>query len=299
MRVLSKSTDVTPAWGIIIWMLVLHYVAFRYGYETFNWTNFGVAFGLYFVTACFGITLGFHRLLTHRTFRVPKWLERFFATCGVLALQGSPAMWVGHHRMHHAGSDTDSDPHNARRGFFYSHMGWMLVDSVHDDTKLIRRFARDIYADPYYRWLDRYYPQILLQVLLGLILLAVGGVGLMVWGIFVRLVFVYHITWLVNSASHIWGYQTYEVDDLSRNNWIVALLSWGEGWHNNHHAYDTVAEAGHRWWEIDVTFMVIRLLKLFGLATDLKSIRELRPSTGVEQAPAPEKVVTAPAPSAG
>ena len=264
-------TEVKPDWFIIPWFLVAHSVAFI---GPFYYTSMGAiwtALGLYYFTGCLGITFGYHRLLTHRSFQVPKWLERFAATAGVLALQRSPVEWVGHHRMHHAFSDTNKDPHNARQGFWWSHLNWMthLHPAVHDH-KTLKRFARDIAADPYLNWLTNPVVQIGMQVALGLGLLFVGGIEYVVWGIFVRLVVLYHVTWLVNSATHKWGYRNYEVDDLSRNNWWVGLLAFGEGWHNNHHAHPSVAPAGHRWWEFDQTWLVIKGLKALGLATNIK-----------------------------
>jgi len=224
-----------------------------------------------FMTGCVGITLCFHRLLTHRAYQVPKWLERILATFGVLAMQGSPLEWIGHHRMHHAASDTPKDPHNAGYGFWYSHWGWLFIKSDEfDDPKRLRRFARDIAADPYYRLMESNYMQVLVQVIAAGILYAIGGIEYVIWGTFVRLVVVYHSTWAVNSASHIWGYRNYEVDDTAKNNWVVALLTWGEGWHNNHHAFGDVAPSGHRWWEVDVTYMIIRAFKFLGLATKIK-----------------------------
>lgn len=241
------------------------------GVFCFSWTNFFVMLGLYFLTGCLGVTLGFHRLLTHRALKTPKWLERVLTTCGVLAVQGGPIEWIGHHRMHHAFSDKGGDPHDATRGFWYSHMGWLFhVKTEFDDPKTLARFARDIVADPYYRWLDKTWVQIFLQAVLGAVLLAIGGWQMFIWGIAVRLVLVYHVTWLVNSAAHMWGYRPHDVDNLARNNWFVALVAFGEGWHSNHHAYGDVAPAGYRWWEFDLTYMVIRLLVFLGLASDIK-----------------------------
>jgi stearoyl-CoA desaturase (delta-9 desaturase) len=173
--------------------------------------------------------------------------------------------------MHHAFVDTPKDPHNSRRGFWWSHIGWMCMHdpSLHDYAKM-RKFARDIAADPYMMWLAGEWPQILLQVALGLVLLGVGGWSYLIWGIFVRCAVVYHVTWFVNSATHKWGYRTYETDDLSSNNWWVGILAFGEGWHNNHHAYPDVAPAGHRPGEFDLTWQVIKLMKYAGLATEIK-----------------------------
>jgi fatty-acid desaturase len=258
-------------WPIAIWFIVLHAIAIIGPFYFFSWGAVLTAVILYFVTGMFGITLGYHRLLTHRTFKAPKWVERVLATCGTLALQRSPLEWVAHHRMHHAYSDTDLDPHNAREGFWWSHMGWMTryKPDLHDRAKL-RKFARDIAADPYMMWLAGEAPQIILQVALGLTLLFLGGWSYVIWGVFVRTAVVYHVTWFVNSATHKWGYRNYQSEDLASNVWWVGLLAFGEGWHNNHHTYPEVAPAGHRWYEIDITWYVIKAMRALGLAWDVK-----------------------------
>ena len=255
---------------VAAWMIGVHALAFL-GFWTFSWSNLFLMLALYFITGCLGITLCFHRLLSHRTFKVPKWLERTFAVCGVLAMEGGPGEWVGHHRMHHAFSDTPKDPHNAREGFWHSHMGWLFKKVDEFDNELyLKKFARDIYSDKFLMWLDQKRVQLSLQALLALSIFLLGGFGALIWGVFVRMVVLYHATWLVNSAAHIWGYQTHNVGDLAHNNWLVALVTFGEGWHNNHHAFGDVAPSGYRWWEFDLTFLVIRILVFFGLARDIK-----------------------------
>ena len=255
---------------IVLWMVLIHALAIP-AFFMFTWTNFAVFFALYFLTCCLGITLGYHRLLTHRTMKMSKGWERVFATFGVLALQGSPLEWVGHHRMHHAHSDTPDDPHNAREGFWHCHWGWLFVRvQKFDDWGLMTKYARDIARDPYYRLLENMWVQIAIQVAFGMVLLAIGGLGMVFWGIFFRIVWCYHCTWLVNSLTHFMGYKTYETGDLARNNWLVGILAWGEGWHNNHHAHQDLAPAGHKWWEIDVTMWCIRVLEVLGIAYDVK-----------------------------
>lgn len=251
-------------------MVVIHMLLLLAPF-TFSWGGFAVFLVLYFLTACLGVTFGFHRLLTHRSLKAPRWLERSLATLGTLALQGGPLLWVAHHRMHHSRSDSQGDPHNSRLGFWHSHMGWMLQRSPEfEDFRYLRKFARDVCADPYLLWLSKPPVQITLQVAVGLALLAVGGWSYAIWGIFVRLVAVYHVTWFVNSASHMWGYRRYETNDRSRNNWWVALLAFGEGWHNNHHAEPSAVHVSRSWWELDVTWMFIKLLYSLGIVCDLK-----------------------------
>jgi fatty-acid desaturase len=236
----------------------------------FSWPAVAVGFVLFYLTGGIGICLGYHRLLTHRSLRVPRLLEYAIITCGALALQGGPISWVATHRAHHLYSDTARDPHDARRGFFWSHMGWLFL---YNSARLTRdqewHAARDIAADPYYRFLER--AALPIQIALAAILFALGGLSWVVWGIFARLVVTYHVTWLVNSAAHMSGYRRFATDDLSTNCWWVALLASGEGWHNNHHAFPFSARHGLRWYEFDVTWLVIRLLSLAGLATNVRT----------------------------
>jgi fatty-acid desaturase len=276
MNTAANATAAQPLkyerdWFILGWMVFIHIMAIA-AIPFFSWQNVAAFMVVNFIANCLGITLCYHRLLTHRSFKVNKFWERVLATCGILALQGSPLEWVSHHRMHHAGSDTPKDPHNANRGFWFSHIGWLFwIVPEFDDRDLQRRYARDIGRDPYMRWLESVTAQIGWQVALGTLLWVIGGFGMMMWGVFFRLAFCYHCTWLVNSAAHFWGSQRYkDVGDRSRNNWWVALLTWGEGWHNNHHRHEQLAPAGHRWYEIDITMGVIRIMQFLGIATHVK-----------------------------
>lgn len=262
-------------WTSILWVGSMH-VGTIAALFFFSWSNLWAALILYFITGCIGITLTYHRLLAHRTFAVPKWLERGLATVSALAMEGGPIKWIAHHRMHHSNPDTERDPHNSHRGFFYCHMGWTMIKRPEfDDPELHRRYARDIYADPYYRFLETTAGQFLPQVVLASILFSIGGWGMVLWGVCLRMTAVYHGTWCVNSATHFFGYRNYEINDMSRNTWWVALITFGEGWHNNHHAHQQVAEAGHKWWEFDMTMILIRMLKGLGLATKIKSIKDI------------------------
>ena len=232
----------------------------------FSWSALGVTLFLHWLLGSVGICLGFHRLLTHRSLQVPKWLEYAIAILGTLALQGGVIFWVAGHRLHHAHTeDNDKDPYSAQRGFWWSHMLWIFYPRPEFfKYEIYKKYAPDLDRDPFYRWLNRYH--LLLQLPLGLLLYALGGWSFVIYGMFLRSVLLWHSTWLINSASHITGYRTYEVDDNSRNLWWAALLTYGEGWHNNHHAYPNVAKAGWRRWEIDATWGAIFVLRSLGLA---------------------------------
>jgi stearoyl-CoA desaturase (delta-9 desaturase) len=191
------------------------------------------------------------------------------AVCGALTLEGGPITWVATHRIHHQKSDEEGDPHTPNDGGWWAHVGWIFMrEPNHKRTKWIKRYAPDLAKDRFYVWLDRYH--YLTIVPLGLILLAVGGLPMMLWGVCVRVVLGLHSTWLVNSASHMWGGRRFATTDDSRNNWWVALLTFGEGWHNNHHAHPTSARHGLRWYEFDLTWLQIRFLEIIGVAKEVK-----------------------------
>jgi stearoyl-CoA desaturase (delta-9 desaturase) len=216
-------------------------------------------FGLYLVT-CLGIGIGYHRLLTHRGFVCPRWLRRLLAWMGGAALQGGPARWVSVHRRHHRTADREGDPHSPLEGFFHGHVGWVMrwdeLDAA-DHNKLVPDVNGD---DPWMRVMDRGLLFILPWTLTGLFCFAVAGWRGVLWGTFVRTLALWHVTWCVNSICHRWGSQPNTTRDESRNVWWVGLLSLGEGWHNNHHARPAAALHGWRWYEIDISGYVIRLL---------------------------------------
>ncbi|MBW4550147.1 MAG: fatty acid desaturase [Aphanocapsa sp. GSE-SYN-MK-11-07L] len=232
----------------------------------FSWSALGVMIGLHWLFGSIGICLGYHRLLTHRSLQVPKWLEYVLATIGALALQGGPLFWVSGHRQHHLHTeDPEQDPYAASRGFWWSHMLWIFYPKAEFfEADHYRKFAPDLARDRYYNWLDRYF--LLLQIPVGLLLYAIGGWSFVIYGVFLRAVVLWHSTWLINSASHLRGDRRFEVPDGSRNLWWAALLTYGEGWHNNHHAHPNVAKAGWTWWELDMTWWAIRGLEIAGLA---------------------------------
>ncbi|MGB3402181.1 MAG: acyl-CoA desaturase [Microcoleaceae cyanobacterium] len=267
-----KQLQLSPSWKTIGFMAFLHIGAlFALLPSNFSWTAVGLAVFLHWITGGLGITLGFHRLVAHRSFQTPKWLEYFFIFCGTLACQGGPIDWIGMHRIHHLHSDTDLDPHDSNKGFWWSHMAWMLY---HIPARAdVPRYTKDIADDKVYQFLQSYF--IAIQFALGLILFLIGGWPFVVWGIFVRLVTMFHCTWFVNSATHKFGYRTYEDSgDDSTNCWWVAVITYGEGWHNNHHAYQYSARHGMKWWEFDITWVTIRFLQAIGLARQVKLVSQ-------------------------
>jgi stearoyl-CoA desaturase (delta-9 desaturase) len=232
----------------------------------FSWKVLLISMALYWMTICFGISLGYHRLHTHRSYKVAKPIEYFFAVCGALTLEGGPIFWVATHRIHHQKSDLPGDPHSPRDGAWWAHIGWILFgEANHNNTKMMSKYAPDLARDPFYVWLNNYHwvP----MVFLGAILYFFGGLPLFLWGICLRVTLGLHATWLVNSATHMWGYRNFETRDDSRNSWWVALLTFGEGWHNNHHAHPTSARHGLAWYEIDFSWMQIYVLRALGIAT--------------------------------
>ncbi|KAK9690398.1 hypothetical protein RND81_09G124800 [Saponaria officinalis] len=253
--------------GTLSMVIMMHGLA-MFAPFVYNWGAFWVAVGLYFVTGLLGICLSFHRQLSHKSFKLPKWVEYFFAYCGVLALQGNPIDWVSTHRYHHQFCDSEKDPHSPFEGFWFSHMTWLFDTEAIVDRCGEPKNIGDLESQTFYRFIKNTY--LLHPLALGLILYAFGGFPYLVWGMGVRSVWVYHITWLVNSACHVWGNQAWNTRDLSTNNWWVALLSFGEGWHNNHHAFEYSARHGLEWWQVDMTWYTIALLQALGLAKDVK-----------------------------
>jgi fatty-acid desaturase len=257
-------------WDFALILTVFHLGAIAALFE-FRWTAVAVCAILWVLTQNVGIAMTYHRLLTHRGYAVPRWLEYTMAILGTMALQGSPVYWVAVHRLHHQYTDKPGDPHSPRDGKWWSHMGWILNGSLHNNNSILERYAPDLMKQGFYRWLNRYHW--LPVTLLGVALLALGGLPWVLWGIFFRVTVGLHVTWLVNSATHMWGSQRFQSRDDSRNNWWVALLTGGEGWHNNHHAHPVSARHGMAWYEFDPNYWGIWLLQKFGLATKVNAKR--------------------------
>ena len=265
-------------WPTIIVLLILHAGAVA-ALFMFSWANLAVTLFLLWFATGLGISMGYHRLHTHRSYQVPRALEYLFAVCGALTFEGGPIFWVATHRVHHQKSDRPGDPHSPREGAWWSHMVWMLVgEAKHSNTRLMAKYAPDLAKDRFYVWLDHYHwlPNILLAGLL----FAIGGVPMVLWGVCLRVVIGLHATWLVNSATHMWGSRRFATHDDSRNLWWVALITFGEGWHNNHHAHPTSARHGLAWYEFDPSWLQIQILKRFGIA---KSVKVAKTSTALAE----------------
>lgn len=258
-------------------------------FDPWFFSSTGVALAVIgvYVFGAAGMNLCYHRLLTHRSFSCPLWLEHSFAIIAVWCVEDTPARWVATHRLHHHRSDDQADPHSPLVSLFWSHMGWLFLENTELGRNVAYdRYARDILRDKFYRWIERYVvwitlAQSVLYYAAGfLIALALGGstieaavqfgASVWLWGVVVRTVVVWHISWTVNSFAHVFGYQNYETGDNSRNNAWVAIITSGEGWHNNHHAEPGSACNQRNWWEIDLTYLLLRLLVLLGLAWDVQ-----------------------------
>ncbi len=252
------------------WLIASFMTAFHVGAVLalffFTWNALFVAIFLYWVAGSLGIGMGYHRLLTHRGYKTPKWIEYFLTVCAVTAVEGGPLLWVATHRIHHQFPDDEGDPHSPRDGKWWAHMGWILVgNALRQDASTLDRYVPDLSKDKFHVWITEYH--FVPTVILGLALFAIGGLPFLLWGIFLRTVLGLHATWLVNSATHLWGSRRFETRDRSTNSWWVALLTFGEGWHNNHHAHPVSARHGLAWYEVDFNWYGIWALGKLGLAS--------------------------------
>jgi fatty-acid desaturase len=268
----------------IIWLTTSVMVLFHIGAVAalffFSWKALLTAVLLWWVAGSLGIGMGYHRLLTHRGYKTPRWIEYFLSICGTLALEGGPIDWVATHRLHHQNTDKEGDPHSPRDGGFWAHMGWILTGkTMRSNERELMRYVPDLRTSKFHTWISRWHWVPL--TVLAIVLFAVGGWRFLLWGVFLRTVFGLHSTWLVNSATHMWGRQRFDTHDDSRNSFWVALLTFGEGWHNNHHAHPQSARHGLKWYEIDPNWYGIMVLRLFRLARDVKSYcKEARDRAG-------------------
>jgi len=276
----NDNADDAVDWLRIIPFILLHIVAFVGVFATgFSWIAI-VVFVLSYVLRMFAITGFYHRYFSHRTFKTSRLMQLVFAVLGLTATQRGPLWWAAHHRHHHKHADTHDDPHAPLHGLWWSHAGWFLsrrhYQSDYEQVADLTRF-------PELRWLDRH--ELMIPVLYAMFMFGLGyvlqhtwpelGTGpwqLLCWGYFLSTVVLIHITLTINSLAHCWGRRRYETRDDSRNNWFLALLTLGEGWHNNHHHYPGSVRQGFYWWEVDVTYYLFKAMSSIGLIYDLKRV---------------------------
>lgn len=281
-------------WPYVITFGVVHAVALlAFVPWLFTWTGLAVMVaGVFFFGQA--INLCYHRVLTHRSCKLPKWLEHAYVVLALCCLQDTPAKWVATHRYHHLHSDHPEDPHTPLVTFLWAHIGWLCVwNGRAHSIATYCKYAPDVLRDRFYMKLEKSRGWLWFVVAHAAVFALVGAAigfategtaieaarvaaSLVVWGVFLRIVAVWHITWSVNSVTHTFGYQNHQTGDHSKNNWLVALLAVGEGWHNNHHADPASASNQHRWWELDVTYWNIKLLERMGLATRVIRPRHVR-----------------------
>ena len=283
LTAMSRAERITNLAGVVLPFLGVIAAVVMLWNRWVDGTDLAILGVMYLLTAV-GVTVGFHRLLTHRAFQTYPWLERVFAVLGSLSVQGSVMDWVADHRKHHAHTDVEGDPHSPHvghgsglRGLWHAHAGWLLETQGQADWK---RYAPELYEDPAMRRIGRRFP---LLVLLSLLVPTLAGFVLhgftlsgalrgYVWGGLVRIFFVHHVTWSVNSVCHFFGSRRFDIEDRSTNVGWLAVLSLGESWHHNHHAFPRSAYHGLRWWEVDLSGVIISGLERVGLAWNVVRI---------------------------
>ena len=264
---LNQAHSSKIQWTTITAVTIFHVLAIV-ALFTFSWSNLIAALITWWIAGSWGIGIGYHRLLTHRGFKAPKFVEYFLTFCGTLGLQSGAINWVATHRMHHAFTETEKDPHSPRTGTYWSHMGWIFRGTAQNQPEALQlRYAPDLMKDKVHVFMSKYYW--VTPIIAGAILFAIGGISMVLWGSILRQVIGWHSTWLVNSATHLWGTRRFETRDDSRNNALVAALTFGEGWHNNHHANPRSAKHGLTWFEFDVNWVQIKFLEKLGLVKDV------------------------------
>jgi stearoyl-CoA desaturase (delta-9 desaturase) len=257
----------------IRWITAFFMVVFHIGAVAalfmFSWKAVALAAFLWWVSGSLGIGMGYHRLLTHRGFKTYKWVEYFLTICATLALEGGPFFWVAIHRVHHQNTDKEGDPHSPQDGGFWSHMGWIITGrEMHNRSPELLPYVPDLRKDKFHAFISQWHWVPI--TVLGIALFAIAGLPYLMWGIFFRTTIGLHATWLVNSATHMWGSRRFLTQYTSKNSFWVAILTFGEGWHNNHHAHPQAARHGLTWYEVDVNWYGIVALRMLGLAWDIK-----------------------------
>ncbi|MGN6740411.1 acyl-CoA desaturase [Dyella sp.] len=267
-------------WARVLPFIGMHLACLGVFWVGFSWFAFWVALGLY-ALRMFAVTAFYHRYFSHRAFKASRPVQFAFAVVGAAAVQRGPLWWAAHHRNHHRHADTPADVHSpVQHGFLHSHMGWFLSRAgFRTDWSKIP----DLMKYPELRLLDRFDLLVPVALAVGLFFwgrwlghahpdLGTNGPQLLVWGFFVSTIVLFHVTVTINSLAHRFGSRRFETRDNSRNNWLLAILTFGEGWHNNHHHFPGSARQGFRWWEVDLTFYILRTMALFGLVRELKAV---------------------------
>ncbi len=264
----AADTDLDrPQWAKSIPFLAVHLVAIATPFVVPpTWRLAGLALAVY-ASFMFGITAGYHRYFSHRAFRTGRVFQFVLALLGTLSVQKGVLWWAGHHRDHHRYSDGEKDVHSpVQQGFWWSHVGWILA-ARYDRSRPER--VKDLARYPELLWLDRY--ALVPPVAFAAVLFLLGGLPALLWGFFVPVTVCWHVTFSINSVAHVLGSRRYATADDSRNNPLLALLTFGEGWHNNHHFYPSTANQGWFWWELDVSYLVLRALAVVGVVRDLRT----------------------------
>jgi len=281
-----KATQAVHSKVLVVaaFMAFFHIACFAFIYTGVSFVAVMTAFAMYVIRGI-GVTGGYHRLLAHRAFKTSRFVQFLFALAGSLAVQGGPIWWVSHHRSHHRDTDTDEDIHSpVTRGMWKAHMGWMMTDEAFNENGAN---SRDLHKFAELKFLQRYYVWLVVLEMIGLFGFGsiwawvfpesgTSGLQMLVWGFFISTVFTWHVTFMVNSVCHRYGSQPYDTKDASTNNFFVGVLGFGEGWHNNHHYYPNSARHGLRWWQLDTTWWLIRLLQVLGIVSEPKLPKELR-----------------------
>jgi stearoyl-CoA desaturase (Delta-9 desaturase) len=256
------------SFGTVIPFVLLHAGCVGVFLVPFRWSWLGLMLAMY-VVRMFGITAGYHRYFSHRSYKLGRGWQFLMAFLAETSGQKGVLWWAAHHRVHHRYADKDPDIHSPlKRGFWWAHVGWVLSNEYDKyDPALIQDFGKY----PELRWLDKHY--LIPPVALAAVLLLGGGPGAFVWGFVVSTALLFHGTFSINSVAHLWGSRRFDTADDSRNNFVLAIITLGEGWHNNHHKFMYACRQGIRWWEIDITYYALKLLNWLGVARDLRSIR--------------------------
>ncbi len=256
------------SFGTVIPFVLLHAACCAILFVPFRWYWVGLMLAMYAVRM-FGITAGYHRYFSHRTYKLGRGWQFLMAFLAETSGQKGVLWWAAHHRVHHRHADHDPDIHSPlKRGFWWAHVGWVLSNQYDKyDPALIQDFGKF----PELRWLDRHY--LVPPLILGTALLLIGGPSAFVWGFVASTVLLFHGTFTINSVAHLWGSRRFDTPDDSRNNFVLALITLGEGWHNNHHRFMYACQQGIRWWEVDLTYYLLCFLSKLGIARDLRGIR--------------------------